>query len=173
MLEEKEQQINETGNVEDNTQDYITAIKELKQNSVDRSEYDKLKAENKKLIDAVVNGQTIQEGNSKEEYRDVNEIRDELFNHEHNNLDYVKLALELRNTLIAQGETDPFLPIGSQISPTAEDAEKAEQVAQVYQECIDYADGDSALFTQELMRRTNTSLYDKIQNMNNSQKKKK
>ena len=57
MLEE---QINETGNqVEDSTPDYLAAIKELKQNSVDRSEYDKLKAENKKLIDAVVNGHIV------------------------------------------------------------------------------------------------------------------
>ena len=170
MLEEKELSV--TGEqVEDNTQDYLTAIKELKQNSVDRSDYDKLKAENKRLIQAVVNGQTV-EGESKEEYRDVNVIRDELFNHEHNNLEYIKLALELRNTLIAKGETDPFLPVGSQIAPTADDAEKAEKVAQVYQECIDYADGDSALFTQELMRRTNTSAFDKLQSMKSNNKKK-
>ena len=170
MLEEEKQQINETRNdVDDNTQDYITAIKELKQNSVDRSEYDKLKAENKKLIQAVVNGQSV-EGESKPEYRDVNEIRDELFNHEHNNLEYIKLALELRNTLIAKGETDPFLPVGSQISPTADDADTAEKVAQVYQECIDYADGDSSLFTQELQRRTNTSAFDKLQSMKSNKK---
>ena len=170
-MEDKEL-INETGVVDDNTQDYVEAIKSLKENSVDRSEYDKLKAENKKLIQAVVNGQELEGGASKEEYRDVNVIRDELFNHEHNNLDYITLALELRNTLIAKGETDPFLPVGSQISPTPDDAEKAEKVAQVYQECIDYAQGDSALFTQELMRRTNTSAFDKIQNMKTNNKKK-
>lgn len=159
MLEDK---INETGNeVDDNTQDYLAAIKELKQNSVDRSEYEKLKAENKKLINAVVNGQTL-DVDAGPQYRDVNDIREELFNHEHNNLDYVKLALELRSSLIAKGEPDPFLPMGSQISPTADDVEKAEKVAAVYQECIDYADGNSELFTQELMRRTNTSMYDKI-----------
>ena len=169
MLEEKELSV--TGEVEDNTQDYLEAIKSLKENSVDRSDYDKLKAENKRLIQAVVNGQTV-EGESKEEYRDVNIIRDELFNHEHNNLEYIKLALELRNTLIAKGETDPFLPVGSQITPTADDAEKAEKVAQVYQECVDYADGDSALFTQELMRRTNTSAFDKLQSMKSNSKKK-
>ena len=159
MLEDK---INETGTeVDDNTQDYLAAIKELKQNSVDRSEYNKLKAENKKLIDAVVNGQSV-DVEAGPKYRDVNEIREELFNHEHNNLDYVKLALELRSTLIAKGEADPFLPMGSQISPTPDDVEKADKVAAVYQECIDYADGNSELFTQELMRRTNTSMYDKI-----------
>ena len=154
--------LNESGvQVEDNTQDYLTAIKELKQNSVDRSEYDKLKAENKKLIDAVVNGQSV-DADDQPHYRDANEIREELFNHEHSNLDYIKLALELRSTLIAEGKPDPFLPMGSQIAPTAEDVEKAEKAAQIYQECIDYADGDSKLFTQELQRRTNTSIFDRV-----------
>ena len=146
--------------VEDNTQDYLAAINELKQNRVNRSEYDKLKAENKKLIDAVVNGQTI-DVEAGPTMRDPQEIREELFNHEHSNLDYVKLALELRSSLIAEGKPDPFLPMGSQIAPTADD-EKAAKVAQIYQECIDYADGNSELFTQELMRRTNTSVFDKM-----------
>lgn len=151
----------ETGMVEDNTQDYLEAIKALKENSVDRSEFEKLKAENKKLINAVVNGQPG-DVESKPEMRKSEDIRDELFNQEHNNLDYVKLALELRSSLMSEGKPDPFLPMGSQIAPTAEDVEKAEKVAQVYQECIDYADGDSKLFTQELMRRTNTSIFDRV-----------
>ena len=150
----EEKLINETGApVEDMTEDYLAAIKDLKQNTVSRDDYEKLKAENKKLLNSVVNGQVV-EVEAGPAYRDVSIIRDELFNHEHNNLEYIKLALELRNTLIAKGETDPFIPVGKQISPTREDLEAAERVAQVYQECVDYADGDSALFTQELMRRT-------------------
>lgn len=163
MAEEKiTEQTSVTGNeVEGITEDYLEAIKTLKQNSVDRSEYDKLKAENKKLIDAVVNGQPA-DVEPEATHRPVEEIRDELFNHEHNNLDYVKLALELRETLISEGKPDPFLPMGSQIAPTAEDIEKAEKVAQVYQDCIDYAEGDSKLFTQELMRHTNASIFDRL-----------
>lgn len=153
----------ETGKVDDTQVDYIEAIKNLKQNTVDRSKYDELKAENKKLLDSIVNGQTV-DAESQPQYRDVNVIRDELFNHEHNNLEYMKLSLELRNTLIAKGERDPFLPYGSQIAPTPEDVEKAEKAAQIYQECIDYADGDSKLFTQELQRRTNTSIFDRVTN---------
>lgn len=153
----------ETGKVDDTQVDYIEAIKNLKQNTVNRSEYDKLKAENKKLLDSVVNGQPV-DVEPQPQYRDVNVIRDELFNHEHNNLEYMKLSLELRNTLIAKGERDPFLPYGSQIAPTPEDVEKAEKAAQIYQECIDYADGDSKLFTQELQRRTNTSIFDRVTN---------
>lgn len=153
MAEEKQASVTGT-EVEDMTPDYLAAINELKQNSVDRSKYDELKAENKKLLDSIVNGQAIEVMASEPKVREVAEIREELFNHEHSNLDYVKLALELRSTLMSKGEPDPFIPVGKQISPTREDIEAADRVAQVYQECIDYADGDSALFTQELMRRT-------------------
>ena len=156
MLEEKE--ISVTGTVEDNTQDYLAAIKELKQNSVDRSEYDKLRAENKKLIDAVVNGQPGQEEPvfTKHSKEQIDELRNELFNspRDLNNLEYITKAMELREALMENGKPDPFLPVGKQISPTRDDLEGAEKVAQVYKECIDYAEGDSEVFTNELMRRT-------------------
>ena len=156
MLEEKE--VSVTGTVEDNTQDYLAAIKELKQNSVDRSEYDKLRAENKKLIDAVVNGQPGQEEPvfTKHSKEQIDDLRNELFNSpkELNNLEYITKAMELREALMENGEPDPFLPVGKQISPTRDDLEGAEKVAQVYKECIDYAEGDSEVFTNELMRRT-------------------
>lgn len=156
MAEEKE--ISVTGTVEDNTQDYLAAIKELKQNSVDRSEYDKLRAENKKLIDAVVNGQPGQEEPvfTKHSKEQIDDLRNELFNSpkELNNLEYITKAMELREALMENGEPDPFLPVGKQISPTRDDLEGAEKVAQVYKECIDYAEGDSEVFTNELMRRT-------------------
>lgn len=153
-----EEETSVTGTVEDNTQDYLAAIKELKEKSVDRSEYDKLRAENKKLIDAVVNGQPGQEEqvvvkHSKEQ---IDELRNDLFNspRELNNLEYITKAMELREALMENGEPDPFLPVGKQISPTRDDLEGAEKVAQVYRECIDYAEGDSEVFTNELMRRT-------------------
>ena len=139
--------------VEDNTQDYLDAIKNLKQNSVDRQKYDELRAENKKLLNAIVNGQEIEQPKEPER-RSTEEIREELFNHEHSNLDYIKLSLELRENLIAEGKPDPFLPVGRQISPTREDEELAQKAAQVYKECVEFADGDSELFTNELMRRT-------------------
>ena len=156
MLEEEK--VSVTGTVEDNTQDYLAAIKELKENSVNRSEYDKLRAENKRLIDAVVNGQPGQEEqvfvkHSKEQ---IDDLRNELFNspRELNNLEFITKAMELREALMENGEPDPFLPVGKQISPTRDDIEGAEKVAQVYKECIDYAEGDSEVFTNELMRRT-------------------
>ena len=156
MLEEKE--VSVTGTVEDNTQDYLAAIKELKENSVNRSEYEKLRAENKKLIDTVVNGLPGQEEqvvvkHSKEQ---IDDLRNDLFNspRELNNLEFITKTMELREALMENGEPDPFLPVGKQISPTRDDIEGAEKVAQVYKECIEYAEGDSEVFTNELMRRT-------------------
>ena len=143
----------ETGAVDDPQQDYLEAIKNLKQNTVDKAKYEQSEAERKRLLNMVVNGQTV-DVPEEPKHREINVIRNELFNKEHNNLDYIKLSLELRNALIAEGQPDPFLPYGRQISPTRKDEEIADKVAQVYQECVDFAEGDSELFTNELMRRT-------------------
>lgn len=134
--------------------DYLNTIKELKQNSVDRSEYDKLRAENKRLLEDFVNGKFNGTEEQEETHRKIEDIREDLFNHEHSNLDYVKLSLELRDALIAEGQPDPFIPTGKQFNATREDAEAAENVANIYRECVEYADGDSGVFTNELMRRT-------------------
>ena len=141
-----------TEEVVDNT-DYIAAIKELKENSVDRQKYDALKADNKRLVEALVNGQTI-ETNSKPPV-DIQALRNELFRNENQtNLQYVENALKLRNALIESGEPDPFIPQGSKVIATSEDIAAAQRVADVLQECIDYAEGDSQVFTNELQRRT-------------------
>lgn len=149
--------VSQQDNVNDST-DYIEALKEMKQNSVDRATYDKLKNENKQLLDALVNGKEIEM--KKEEPVDISKLRKDLFNKDKqmSNLDYVSSALKLRDALIERGERDPFLPYGDKVSLTAEHYEKAEQVATVLKECVEFADGDSGIFTAELQRRTKDSM---------------
>ena len=144
-----------TSEVEDMTPDYLATIKELKQNSVDRQKYDQLKAENKKLLDSIVNGQELDLPQESKK-RSVDEIRSEMFKQDNGltNLQYIQDALELRQQLISEGKPDPFLPVGNQIAPTDFDIATAERVANVLQECVDYAEGDSSVFTNELLRRT-------------------
>lgn len=72
-MPEKELQ-SEPGTVEDTAADYIEAINTLKQNTVDRQKYNELKAENKKLLDSIVNGQEI-EVTKKVEKKSVEELR--------------------------------------------------------------------------------------------------
>ena len=146
---------NETGTeVVDNT-DYIAAINELKANSVDRSKYDALKAENKKLLQAVVNGQQI-EGQVQAEQPGIDELRSKLFRSEDNsltNLEYIDTALKLREALIEKGDPDPFVPTGSKYNPTQSDYEKAERVATILQEMVDDSQGDPHVFLNEYQRR--------------------
>lgn len=133
--------------------DYIAAIKELRDKSVPKEQYAQLKEENSRLIKSLINGETLEDIDKTSE-PDIAELRKQLFdgNGELNNLEYVTKALELRNALIASGKPDPFLPVGHKVAIAAEDIEAADRVAKVLQECIDYADGDSAIFTNELQR---------------------
>lgn len=144
----------ESGNNTGEQNSYIEAIKEMRKNSVAKADYERLQAENKELMKALVNGETIDIEPPK--VVDVNALRKEIFDADKEllNLEYVTKALELRDAVIEAGGEDPFVPHGNKIAPTADDYEAAERVASVFKECVEYADGDSALFTQELMRRT-------------------
>lgn len=148
-----DQETNVTGEVVDSTADYIAAINELKQNSVERSKYDQLRADNKRLLDSLVNGQTVEMPKA-EVKPDIAELRKAAFKDDQSNLEYVTNALKLRSALIEMGESDPFLPCGEKTLPTDVDVATAERVANVLQECVDIAEGDSQIFTNELMRRT-------------------
>jgi hypothetical protein len=137
----------------DTSEDYLSVIKDLKKNTVSKSSYDKLREENKQLLNSLVNGETIEQEKPKEV--DIDKLRKELFNEDANvnNLTFISKALELRSALIEKGEPDPFLPIGNRIAPTDEDILKASKVATILEECVEYSQGDSSVFTNELQRR--------------------
>ena len=138
--------------------DYITAINEMKKTTVPKEKYEKLAEENKRLLESLVAGEKIEP--KEEEKIDVKALRKELYSGECelNNLEYVDKTLKLRKALIDAGERDPFLPIGDKVDITSETIEKAETVAQVLQECVDFAEGDSGIFTAELQRRTKDTM---------------
>lgn len=150
-----EEEKNEQQQTEPTNEQYIDALKRMQENTVPKEEYKKLQDENRKLLNAFVNGEQIEQPEEKATEEDINALRKKLFDSELNNLDYIDTTLKLRTALIDNGQQDPFLPSGSQVFPTADDIAAANRVADVMQECVDYADGDSGLFTQELMRRTN------------------
>lgn len=134
--------------------DYVQAINELRANTVKREQYDKLKEENSRLLKSIINGDTIDVANTEEV--DIHQIRQQLFtpDNDMSSLEYITKALKLRNALIEKGEPDPFLPVGKNITPTDEDINTAERVAEVFADCVEYAQGDPTAFTAELMRRT-------------------
>lgn len=138
--------------VQDNTKKYIDEIAKLKKETVSIEDYKKLEAENKNLLNSIVNDLNPKKEEDKE-VADINELRKRLRKDDPSNLEYVKNVLELRDAVISSGGNDPFLPYGKKIVPTNDDIEAANRVATVLKECVDYANGDSLLFTNELYRR--------------------
>lgn len=140
---------------------YISAIKEMKQNSVSREQYEKVQQENKELINALINGSNAptEQDQPQITQQDISKMREELYSKQaadkgFTNLEYIEKTLELRDAIISKGGIDPFLPIGKGVDLTNEDYEAAEFTAQQFKECIEIADGNSEVFTAELMRRT-------------------
>lgn len=132
--------------------DYLDAINDLKQNTVSKEAYAKLKEDNKRLLDALVNGDQIEA--ETETTVDVDELRSRLFGgkEELNNLEFVSHALKLRQACIDKGERSPFLPVGDHVTITSDMLAKEQRVADVLQDCVDFADGDSGVFTAQLQR---------------------
>ena len=141
----------------DPEKNYAETIKQLKANSVSKEDYEKLEAQNKQLLDAIINGNgETDDKDNVEVLPSIKELREDLYGGKKHlsNLEYWEKTLALREALMAQGETDPFVPVGEKIVAENSDYEAAERVATVVRECIEYAKGDSAVFTNELQRRT-------------------
>lgn len=140
---------------DDAREDYVQALNELKSNSVPKSDYERLRLENQKLIKSIVDGgpSPIQ-AEPVEPQESIQDLRKDLFDGKRplSNLEYVTKALELRQRLINSGETDPFLPNGHKLTPTYEDEQAAQRVAEGLQHCVDVADGNEDVFMNEFNR---------------------
>ena len=134
-------------------EDYIEAIKNLKQTTVDKTAYDALRSENKKLLESLVNGEEIQPQN-KVLSESIEELRkDILTNDSLTNLEYWDKVLKLRSALLKRGDEDPFVPQGQKVNATAADYQNAEKVATIMQEMVDNSEGDPNVFLNEFQRR--------------------
>ena len=139
--------------------DPVQAINELKQNTVSKEEYNKVKAEKDKYLKALIEGSQV--ADEKKEPVDIDELRKSLFTKDLDNLTFAKKALELRNELIEREGVDIFVGKGNKYAPDNSDYEAAQRVADAFQSCVDIADGDSEIFTRELMRITNDVAFQK------------
>ena len=136
-----------------NAQEYVEAVKKLKESTVDKALYEKQVNDNKILREAILDGKTLDGSDQKEENKpDKEALLKKLIESgdaQLSNAEYVKTALELRQALIDSGDLDPFLPVGNKIQPTVEDIEKATRVAEGLQYCLDEATDEETGETDE------------------------
>lgn len=144
---------------DDPTKKYLDEIE--KQKAAVKAKDEELRKaheENKTLLNRILDGDLGPEDTDpeKKESKTVSELRDELFKpkKELNNLEFGVKTLALRDKIMEEGGIDPFLPQGSKVRITAEDREAANRVAECMKHCIEVADGDSEIYTRELMRIT-------------------
>lgn len=130
--------------------DYIGMIQDLKANTVPKEAYKKVVEENSRLMDTLINGGTIEAP----EPVDIKQLRDSLFGNGQgmSNLEYCSKALKLREAIMAEGKPDPLAPQGKLITASDEDLAAAQKVADALQHCVEVADGDNLVFTNELQR---------------------
>lgn len=143
--------------VENENLNYIETIKQLKQTTVPRTELEKLQAENQKLLSTLLEGGELEAAATTPQKRSSDEIRKELFSDNAENMSNLELAqkaIELREAILDEGGIDPFVPQGHKILAEDSDFAAAEKVAEALKSCIEYANGDSEVFTNELMRIT-------------------
>lgn len=135
--------------------DLRNELEKLKANTVPKEQYEESQNQLKQMWDLYANGsKPANDEGEKPQPVDISKLKHELFDSELSNLDYATKALELRKAVMDNGGQDPFLPSGHNVVPTDEDIEAANRVADALQHCIDTADGDSAIFTNELYRIT-------------------
>lgn len=135
--------------------DPVQAINELKEKMVPREDYLKVLEERNKYCKALIDG-TTEPSNApkKAEPVDIDKLRTDLFTKDLSNLEFVEKALTLRNEIIDKEGKDIFVGSGEKLVPTEEDYRAAQRVADGLQECVTIADGNSEIFTRELMRIT-------------------
>lgn len=136
----------------------VDIITELRANTVPKDRYQKLEEDNRKLMKALANGETIQV--EAPNTPDIEELRKNYLDFENKtDLQIAKDTLALRNALIEAGEADPFLPNGKTVEITDQDIVDAQRVADLLQYAIDQSNGDSGVFSASLASKlVDTSL---------------
>ena len=160
MSEEEREQQNPENEPEMTANEYINQINDLKERTVSREEYERIKNDNRELAKALINGTGANiPGITKPENKpDLDDLRKKLFTKKSkNDLEYFPNLLALRDGVMADGQPDPFLPINREFRATAQDEADAERIATQIKEAIEYADGDPAVFSNDLRRRCGMS----------------
>ena len=160
MSEEEREQQNPDNEPEMTANEYINQINNLRENTVSREEYERIKNDNRELAKALINGTgaNIPGITIPENKPDLDDLRKNLFTKKSkNDLEYFTNLLALRDGVMADGQPDPFLPINREFRATAQDEADAERIATQIKEAIEYADGDPAVFSNDLRRRCGLS----------------
>lgn len=118
--------------------EYIEAITKLKETTVSKDQYNKLKEENKKLLDSIVNGSDVDIPVKKEEKPNIKDLYNKLMDGEHplNNYEYMQVFMQIKDAVEDQHGVDPTIPVGRKFSPEAADLLEIQQANDTFSEIL-------------------------------------
>lgn len=118
---------------------FLEAAKKVKEGSVSKEEFEKLQADNKKLMDFILEGKELPSDDKSEPIPTIAELQKIRRNPNSTNLEYVKASLGIRKHIIEEKGFDPFA------SKEGEE-ESARRVADALQKMVDEAGDDPKKF---------------------------
>lgn len=125
--------------------DFIEIAKKQKDNTVEKTEYDKVVAERNRLMESILEGKNPLLENGKSEKVDIAKLKERMRDPDISNLEFVKTSLQLRQIAIENGEEDPYLPKGAPEVTEAE-RQRVEEIAKSLQKCVDESHGSDTIF---------------------------
>lgn len=147
-------------------QKYLDTINELKNNTVSKEDYYKLKDENKTLLNSIMDGTAT--ASAEAASPTAQELRNKLFGKDHEKLsdiEYIESLCDLRDILLKETGTDFMAPTGTQYAADYNDLQTSNKVYNGFRHCLQVADGNEEIFSQEISRITNdTGLPNRFKN---------
>lgn len=147
-------------------QKYLDTINELKNNTVSKEDYYKLKDENKTLLNSIMDGTAT--ASTETVKPTAQELRNKIFGPDCDKLsdiEYVEGLCDLRDILLDEEGIDYMAPTGTQYTADYNDIQTANRVYNGFRHCLEVADGDNAIFVQEVSRITNdTGTINRLRN---------
>lgn len=125
-------------------EDYITALGEVKANSVDKSEYERVLAENTKLTNALASGIRKEEPEVEEVVNPADIIKRMAENKYKNNLEYCSDVVKLRETIMQTTGSDPCVNYSGE--DVSAEINRSERVFELFNSAIEEAEGDPVKF---------------------------
>lgn len=146
---------NQNQPVESTDTNYIDVINQLRNNTVSKSEYEKVMRENRMLANqlATTPPTSTEEVVTVPTEEEINAIKTKMSKMTScSNLEFISAALSYRDAIIASGGRDPFLPLNHEYVDNEYDDAKAAAIADGLRQMVEYSAGDAKLFDSELKR---------------------
>lgn len=139
-------------------QKYIDAINNLKANTRPAEDYARLEEENRRLLEAMVNGTTDESASPEAAAKpSIQDLRNKAYGkgaEALSDLEYVSTVLDLRDALLEAEGVDHMIPQGKKYSPDLNDIHCAQKAYEALRHCVNVADGNNEVFIQEISRIT-------------------